>query len=228
MATAETSTSVVTSPLGNVDVPYVEVYDEPLHPTVLNNKHVRVIKAGCPANQETMFHRHSQDSFFVFFEFAKIRNVTVGKDPFEVELDEGAFYWGDHLTNPIIHKICVGERKLNCMDIEFKADRPKPASPFLPLSSTASRELCLENDVMRAYRVTAAPGEDVYSTTLAAEEGVASESPYAVVAMKDAKKLSGGVVKAGDLCWRDGGSGDGVEEKFACEEGAELMVVQPK
>lgn len=35
----------------------------------------------------------------------QIRNVIVGKDPFEVELDEGAFYWGDHLTNPIIHKV---------------------------------------------------------------------------------------------------------------------------
>lgn len=111
------------------------------------------------------------------------------------------------------------------MDIEFEADRPKSASAFLPLASTASRELCLENDVMRAYRVTVAPGEDVYST-LKAEEGGAEGSPYLIVVMRDAKKLSGGVVTAGDTCWRDGTSG--VEDKFACEDGAELIIVQPK
>lgn len=113
------------------------------------------------------------------------------------------------------------------MDIEFKADRPKSTSPSLPLAGTASRELCLENDVMRAYRVTVAPGENVYST-LAAEEGLASGSPYLIVVMRDVTKLSGGLMKAGDTCWRDGRSGRGVEEKFACEDGAELMVVQPK
>ncbi|CAN0115471.1 unnamed protein product, partial [Laminaria digitata] len=57
--------------------PYVEVYDEPLHPTVRDNKYVRVIKAGCPAHEETMFHRHSQDSFFIFFESAQVRTVMI-------------------------------------------------------------------------------------------------------------------------------------------------------
>lgn len=77
MATAEASVNVVTSPLAGVDVPYVEVYDEPLHPTVRDNKYVRVIKAGCPAHEETMFHRHSQDSFFIFFESAQVRTVMI-------------------------------------------------------------------------------------------------------------------------------------------------------
>lgn len=126
-------------------------------------------------------------------------------------------------------QVCVGNRKLNCMDIEFKADRPKSASPFLPLASTASSELCLENDVMRAYRVTVAPGQDIYGT-LAAEEGLASGCPYLIVVMRDAKKLSGAVLTAGDTWWRDGTSGDGVrdEDNFTCEDGAVLMIVQPK
>lgn len=81
---------------------------------------------------------------------------------------------------------------------------------------------------MRAYRVTVAPGEDVYSSTLAVEEGRALGSPYLSVLMKDAKTLSGEMVKAGDMCWRDGGSEGGAEENFACEDGAELIIVQPK
>lgn len=35
----------------------------------------------------------------------QIRNETVGKEAFEVRLDAGSFYWGDHLRNPIIHKV---------------------------------------------------------------------------------------------------------------------------
>lgn len=148
----------------------------------------------------------------------------------------------------------MGNRALNCMDIELKADRPKAEIPFLPLVDTASRELCLENEVMRAYRVTVAPGEDVYSV-LAAEERVAVGSPYLVVVMRDVvmrgankveegggvtaggmkddkedgKKLTeGGLVKAGTTFWRDGTCGGGGEDKFACEDGVELMIVQPK
>lgn len=35
----------------------------------------------------------------------QIRNEVVGKEPFEAELEAGSFYWGDHLANPIIHKV---------------------------------------------------------------------------------------------------------------------------
>lgn len=35
----------------------------------------------------------------------QIRNEVVGKEPFEVELQAGSFYWGDHLANPIVHKV---------------------------------------------------------------------------------------------------------------------------
>jgi len=35
----------------------------------------------------------------------QIRNEVVGKEPFEVELEAGSFYWGDHLANPIVHKV---------------------------------------------------------------------------------------------------------------------------
>lgn len=40
----------------------------------------------------------------------QIRNEVVGKDPFEAELEAGSFYWGDHLANPIIHK--VGQNRM--------------------------------------------------------------------------------------------------------------------
>lgn len=41
----------------------------------------------------------------VVWDMYQIRNEVVGKDPFEVELQAGSFYWGDHLANPIVHKV---------------------------------------------------------------------------------------------------------------------------
>lgn len=69
MATAEAPARAVDAP---VTLEYVEVYDEPLHPTVFENDYVRVLKVDCPSNQDTMLHRHSQDSFFLFFRTAQV------------------------------------------------------------------------------------------------------------------------------------------------------------
>ena len=70
-----TGSSVAAMPAVTMDgdMAYVEVYDEPMHPTVLENEFVRVIKVDCPANESTMLHRHSESSFFLFFRSAKVR-----------------------------------------------------------------------------------------------------------------------------------------------------------
>lgn len=35
----------------------------------------------------------------------QVLNEHMGKEPFDMELDAGAFYWGDHLINPMIHRV---------------------------------------------------------------------------------------------------------------------------
>ena len=120
------------------------------------------------------------------------------------------------------------------MDVEIKADRPKPASlgPALP-NEASKRDLCFENDVLRAYRVKLGAGESV-AEVLAAEErktegegggskGVAFA--YLAVAMKSAR-LSRGEVKPGDNWW----CGAGAENSWSNvgEHGVEVMILQPK
>ncbi|CAM9309493.1 unnamed protein product [Ectocarpus fasciculatus] len=249
MATAEAPISAVAKD-ARVQAPeFVEVYDEPLHPTVFENEYVRVLKVDCPMNQDTMYHRHSEDSFFLFFKSAQIRNEVVGKEPFEVELEAGSFYWGDHLANPIIHKarraraataICVGNRKLDCMDIEIKEDRPRPASLNPALPSTSQRNLCFENGVLRAYRVKLAPGECIGSVFDTGGGDGSVPFGYLAVAM-NAAKLSSGGVKPGDSWWCCKASGDvsagdatatgtdGADGAWSNvgEEEVEVMILQP-
>ena len=42
----------------------------------------------------------------------------MGEEPFEVELDAGAFYWGDHLSNPIIHKVSTNPMYDSCVYLQ--------------------------------------------------------------------------------------------------------------
>ncbi|CAM9217391.1 unnamed protein product [Scytosiphon promiscuus] len=243
MATADAGTTARSLEVSSEE--YVEVYDEPMHPTVLENEFVRVLKVNCPSHQDTMLHRHSQDSFFLFFRNAKIRNEVVGKDPFEAELQAGSFYWGDHMANPIIHKVCVGRHDLDCMDVEIKADRPRPTRNIGPaLPDTSKRHLSFENDVLRAYRATLLPGDNI--DDIFAHHGGADGEKRAggdlnclAVAMKSAK-LSRGNIQAGDSWWCDGisedvSAADGGDahggkswSNVGDQEEAEIMILQPK
>lgn len=120
------------------------------------------------------------------------------------------------------------------MDVEFKADRPKPTrlDPALP-NDAPKRDLCFENDVLRAYRVMLAPGEGIdVALAVEGEKGKGSESKesgvgfaYLAVALRSAK-LSRGEVQAGGNWW----CGGGVEVTWsnAGEQEAEVMILQPK
>lgn len=115
-----------------------------------------------------------------------------------------------------------GDRKLDCIDLELKADRPKPTSQRTPLHNTPNREKCFENDDMRAYRVKIAPGQSLRD----ADEGSGVIFPCLFAAMKDAK-LSRGDVEIGDTWWGDGEPGDGLETNIG-EEETEVMILEPK
>ena len=121
-----------------------------------------------------------------------------------------------------LYQICVKDKRLDCMDVEFKADRPRPSSPREPLCSTANHEMCFENEVLRAYRVKVAPGKRIYGV----EEGAALTRPCLVVAM-NAGRFTRGAVGAGDKWWVNGVSEDRSETNVGDHQ-AELFLLEPK
>ncbi len=122
------------------------------------------------------------------------------------------------------------------MDVEFKADRPRPVSlpPALP-NEGSKRDLCFENVVLRAYRVKLAAGESARGVlAVEVEEGGQGGGgggskgegfAYLAVAMESAR-LSRGEVKAGDNWW----CGAGGEDSWSNvgEREVEVMILQPK
>jgi len=123
------------------------------------------------------------------------------------------------------------------MDVEFKADRPRPASLPLALpNETLKRDLCFENNVLRAYRVKVAAGESVRGVLdVATKEGERERGEgdskgvgfaYLAVAMKNAR-LSRGEVKAGDNWWC-GAEGEDSSWSNDGEHEVEVMILHPK
>lgn len=124
------------------------------------------------------------------------------------------------------------------MDVEIKADRPRPASLSPALPGTSRRDLCFENGVLRAYRVKLAPGEcigSVFDTGGGDGSVVPVPFGYLAVAMNIAK-LSRGEVKPGDNWWCGKASGDVSAGHATADDGAwsnvgeeevEVMILQP-
>lgn len=129
--------------------------------------------------------------------------------------------------NLSVTQICVGKRELDCMDVEFKADRPQPAILSPALTNTSKRDLCFENGVVRAYRIKLAPGESIAGALDVDEGGGSREAGFAylAVAMQSAK-LSRGQVKAGDNWWCGGDIAD--TQSNVGDDEAEVMVLHPK
>mmetsp|Transcript_37230 Transcript_37230/g.59793 ORF Transcript_37230/g.59793 Transcript_37230/m.59793 type:complete len:155 (+) Transcript_37230:105-569(+) len=68
---------------------WVEVYDEPRHFVEMDNEFCRVIRFRFPPKDKTLFHRHSVDSFFVFFNSTRVRNEQQGCPVHEFEIEAG-------------------------------------------------------------------------------------------------------------------------------------------
>lgn len=139
----------------------------------------------------------------------------------------------DLLCRLIPTQVCVGQKDLDCMDVEIKDDRPTPKSPRVPLPDTSNREMCFENAVVRAYRVKVAPGQPISGGEADSSSQTLQsliEFPCLIVAMADAKLSTKGAVKAGDRWWHEPAAGDCQPEERETNEGvqeAEMMILEP-
>eukprot|EP00472_Partenskyella_glossopodia_P013435 CAMPEP_0197539062 /NCGR_PEP_ID=MMETSP1318-20131121/61517_1 /TAXON_ID=552666 /ORGANISM="Partenskyella glossopodia, Strain RCC365" /LENGTH=277 /DNA_ID=CAMNT_0043097667 /DNA_START=6 /DNA_END=839 /DNA_ORIENTATION=+ len=124
---------------------WVEVYDEPYHKTELDSKYCRVVRFRFPAGKRTLFHRHSVDSFFCFFESARIRNEQLGKPVVEADVTAGTSNGACYCSSPIIHRISnIGKGWMHGLDVEIKhTDNPDYKTG--PLPETENQFLIYDN-----------------------------------------------------------------------------------
>lgn len=127
----------------------------------------------------------------------------------------------------LVTQVCVGNHGLDCMDVEIKPDRPRLANLSPALPNTPKRDLCFENEVLRAYRIKLSPGESIAGAHGVEEGGGSMEAGFAYLAVAmQAATLSGGEVKAGDNWWCGSGTAD--RQCNVGDHEAEVMALHPK
>ena len=147
--------SVAGTPTGET---YVEVRDEPRHRRRFENDFVRVYDVLIPSGDTTLYHRHTEDTFYVAVNEATVRDRTWGED----EVREGTAPAGSclcrpHRTRPLIHQVHnLGPADMRLIGAEIKAT---PAVTALAALDAPGHTLTLERDRLRVYELALDPGQ---------------------------------------------------------------------
>jgi hypothetical protein len=201
-----------------MDEGYVAVRDEPRHRRRFEDDHVRVYDVLIPPGDTTLYHHHTEDTFYVAVNGAIVRNQVWGSD----EAREGTAMAGTamclgHRARPLIHQVHnAGTAEMRLIGAEIKASPVVTSAD--PLDALGHR-LTLERDRLRVYELALEPGEStgeieyrfsgltVFLTiaTVLVREGDGAErtlvqAPADVVWRRDPTRLQ--LTNVGEAPWR--------------------------
>jgi hypothetical protein len=151
MATVETGES------------YVEVRDEPRHRRRFENEFVRVYDVLIPPGDTPLYHRHTEDTFYVAVNDANVRDRTWGEEEARTGTARaGTAMCRPHRSRPLIHQVHnLGPDEMRLIGAEIKASPPAtsdaPQSP--PPLQAPGHVMTLERDRLRVYELSLEPGQ---------------------------------------------------------------------
>src|SRR5436190_14865203 len=136
----------------------VELSGEPRHHPKFENEFVRVWDVTVPAGEATLWHAHRNDNVVVSFGDATLRIETLGRDP-----NQGPWKFGEvrFAKSTYIHRAMnVGTTPFHNFTIELLKPPTGAPAPSIPKEPIA-REPVLENERVRAFKVTLEPGQSI-------------------------------------------------------------------
>ena len=182
---------------------WVEVRDEPRHGQRFENEFARVYDVRIPPGDTTLYHRHTEDTFYVSILPARVRNQTWGESEAQTnDVPAGIAVCAPHRDQPLTHQVSnVGEGKMRMIGAEVR--RSPVLAADQPLEAPA-HGLHWERPRLRAYLLELEPGQGTGSVTY----GFSGLS----VALGDGnlqfRGADGGArlfaCAPGDLAWHDG------------------------
>jgi len=180
----------------------VEISGEPRHHPKFENEFVRIWDVTVPAGDATLWHAHRNDNVVVTLGGASLRIETAGAAPTEVVWKFGDVRFG---KATYVHRAMnVGTTPFHNLTIELLKSPPGPQSQS-PQTGQTSRQPVLENERVRVYRLSLAPGEstEVHTHHLAGL-AISITSGEVEVATKGADKTEQLKLGVGDVRWRPG------------------------
>jgi quercetin dioxygenase-like cupin family protein len=177
----------------------VEIKGEPRHHPKFENEFVKIWDVTVPGGDSTLWHAHRNDNVVVTLAPAKLHIETLGRDPVDAEWKFGEVRFS---KATYIHRAMnVGTTAFHNFTIELL----KPASSNPPnLANEAGREPVLENDRVRVYRLSLAPGEAIATHTHPFPGVVVTMTATEIEVTADGKSVRH-PVKENDVSWRAGG-----------------------
>ncbi len=144
--------------MADADPGWVEVRDEPRHRRRFENELVRVYDVAVPPGDTTLYHRHTEDTFYVAVNEATVCDRTFGEDGERTGTAlAGSLLCRPHRHKPLIHQVTnVGQGEMRLIGAEIKATAPTLADSAL---SAPGWSLSVERDRLRAYHLDLGPGE---------------------------------------------------------------------
>ena len=133
----------------------VELSNEPHHHLKYENGYVRVWDTLIPPGESTLWHRHENDNVVITLGDASIRVETVGAAPVESQVKFGDV--GFRKATYVHRTMSVGDTPFHNMAIEILK---LPTSDSLAkVKQQIGREPVIDNDRVRVYKLSLAPGE---------------------------------------------------------------------
>ena len=179
----------------------VEIKGEPRHHPKFENEFVRILDVTVPAGDATLWHVHRNDNVVVTLGGASLRLEKVGAPTVEVQWKVGDVNFGKATYT---HRaINIGTTPFHNLTIELLKSPPGP--PGVPTQTgQTSRQPILENERVRVYRLSLAPGEstEVHTHRLSGL-AIAITSGEVEITNQGKTKPDRVPFAAGDLVWRD-------------------------
>ncbi len=144
----------------------VDAKDEPHHRPKFVNEVVRVVDVEVLPGEATLYHTHSLDYPYVMLSTSLLKNDIPGKPQTDLNITAGMIGYYRASQGAYTHRFTnVDSKPFRAIGIELLTGAPM-GDGSVPLSESAVVKKVLDNERVRGYRLTLAPGESSGPLTL--------------------------------------------------------------
>jgi hypothetical protein len=145
----------------------VPAHEEPRHVPKLTNAWVRVIDVAIPEGERTMFHAHSLDYPYLMVTSVTLQNQVYGQEPKDVKIERGFVGYYRAVQGTYTHRfINRGPGTFRAIGIELLKSGAVSTTVTAPMPEMPGFATVLDNERIRAWRVTLDPGQSVGPVTV--------------------------------------------------------------
>ena len=139
----------------------VDAKDEPHHRPKLVNEVVRVLDVEVMPGDATQYHTHSLDYPYVMLSTSLLKNDIPDKAQADLIITAGLIGYYRASQGAYTHRFTnAGSKPFRAIGIELLSSAPQ-GSGAAPLTENAAIKKVLDNERVRGYRLTLAPGESI-------------------------------------------------------------------